>query len=95
MRFQKVLIKDFRRLPIPAPAAPGGGRYPLVLQIGEAASLMTALMLRLDDSRIAEERNHLQREAARLDTLIDRLVYDLHGLTPEEVVMVEASTEPH
>lgn len=38
----------------------------------------------------AAEVNARQPEIARLETEVDRLVYDLYGLTEDEIALVEA-----
>ena len=94
MRFQKVLIKDFRRLPLPASAAPGGHSRTLVGQVAGAAAGMTALRGRMRECRVADERGRLEREMALLDHGIDRIVYELYGLTDDEIALVEESFPP-
>jgi len=94
MRFQKVLIRDFRRLPIPASAAPGGGSRALVDAIGSEAASMIILRSRLRECRLANDRSRLERDAASLDRRLDRLVYDLYGLTDDEIALVEDSVPP-
>jgi len=92
MRFQKVLIRDFRRLPIPASAAPDGGLRTLADQVGDAAAGMTALRSRMRECRIADERSRLERELVSLDSQLDRLVYHLYGLTDDDIALVETGS---
>jgi len=37
---------------------------------------------------------HLTSDIAATDRAIDQLVYQLYGLTPEEIALVEAATAP-
>jgi hypothetical protein len=39
-------------------------------------------------------QTHLARDIAATDRAIDQLVYQLYGLTPEEIALVEAATAP-
>ena len=41
-----------------------------------------------------DAQNRLQREIKATDTAIDRLVYQLYDLTPDEIALVEAATAP-
>jgi len=41
--------------------------------------------------RLPQEKESLQREIESTDTMIDRLVYELYGLTEDEVKIVEGS----
>ena len=50
---------------------------------------MLALHRQLADARTDHERTNLQRQIAATDRRIDRLVYDLYGLTEEEIRIVE------
>ena len=40
--------------------------------------------------RLPQEKESLQREIESTDTRIDRLVYELYGLTEEEIRIVES-----
>jgi hypothetical protein len=44
-------------------------------------------------SQTPYEQELLQREIDATDAQIDRLVYDLYGLTEEEIKIVEGETE--
>ena len=45
-------------------------------------------------ARSPEAQTHLEREIAATDRAIDQLVYQLYGLTAEEIALVEAATAP-
>ena len=47
---------------------------------------------RLSASKTPQEQTSLERQIAATDTQIDRLVYDLYGLTPDEIEIVEETT---
>lgn len=53
---------------------------------------MLGLMPKLRRSRMESERHILQNAAIATDKEIDRLVYDLYGLTAREIALVEKST---
>ena len=40
-----------------------------------------------------KDKNYLQRKCERLDKEIDQLVYELYGLTEEEIRIVEESVK--
>ncbi|MBF8284824.1 MAG: putative type IV restriction endonuclease, partial [Anaerolineales bacterium] len=50
---------------------------------------MLDLHKRLTAAQDAGERERLQRLIASADQQIDALVYELYGLTPEEIAIVE------
>ncbi len=53
---------------------------------------MLELHERLAVARISREKSVVRRRIEATDRQIDRLVYDLYGLTEEEVKVVEAAT---
>jgi len=54
---------------------------------------MLALHQLLAAARTPQEQTALERQIAAADTQIDRLVYDLYGLTEEEIRIVEGVTK--
>ena len=60
---------------------------------------LAAEMLRLQRERpqaetLKEERRHdMARQVVQLDAQIDALVYELYGLTEEEIALVEGQSE--
>jgi hypothetical protein len=42
-------------------------------------------------AKTPQEKTALQRQVIATDTQIDRLVYDLYGLTQEEIMIVEGA----
>ncbi|MCW5554168.1 MAG: N-6 DNA methylase [Verrucomicrobiae bacterium] len=52
---------------------------------------MLALHQQLAAARTPQERTALERQIAATDTQIDRLVYDLYGLTEDEIKIVEGA----
>ncbi len=53
---------------------------------------MLALHERLAEAKIERERTVIGHQVAATDRQIDRLVYELYGLTDEEVRIVEEGT---
>jgi hypothetical protein len=53
---------------------------------------MYRLLQRLSAARTPQEKTALQRQIAPTDTQLDKLVYDLYGLTQEEINIVEGAT---
>jgi len=52
---------------------------------------MLALMPKLRAATSEREKAALQNAVSATDRQIDELVYDLYGLTPEEIALVESS----
>ena len=50
---------------------------------------MLDLNKRLQDARLEQEKTQLSRQHAETDGAIDTLVYELYGLTEEEIAVVE------
>jgi len=59
-------------------------------QIVQLVELMLALHQRLSTAKTPQEKTALERQITAADTQIDRLVYDLYGLTDGEIKTVEA-----
>ncbi len=53
---------------------------------------MLDLHKRLPDAKTAHDRELIQRQIDATDRQIDRLVYDLYGLSDEEIAIVEEAT---
>lgn len=90
MRFQKILIKDCKRFPIrsidfynPADKA----RHERMVQLVEQ---MLGLQKQLHNAKTGHDQTHLQRQIDATDRQIDKLVYELYGLTEEEIAVVES-----
>jgi len=50
---------------------------------------MLDLNKRLQDAKLEHEKTQLSRQIAATDGAIDKLVYELYGLTEEEIKIVE------
>jgi hypothetical protein len=62
-------------------------------RIVEAVDLMLALHKHLASAKSAARKTIIQRQIDATDAEIDRLVYDLYGLTAEEIAIVEGATK--
>ncbi len=60
-------------------------------RIATLAESMLDLHKRLAEARINTERNRLQQQIDATDRQTDKLVYELYGLTNEEIEIVEGS----
>ena len=54
---------------------------------------MLDLNKKLQDARLEQERTMLSRQIEATDAAIDKLVYELYGLTGEEIAIVEGSAK--
>jgi predicted type IV restriction endonuclease len=61
-------------------------------QVARLAEQMLALHQSMSAARTPQEQTALERQIAAADTQIDRLVYELYGLTEEEIKLVERAT---
>ncbi len=52
---------------------------------------MFELYKKLDVAKLGSEKEMIQRRINATDTEIDRLVYELYGLTDEEIAIVEGN----
>ncbi|HEY3396773.1 MAG TPA: N-6 DNA methylase [Armatimonadota bacterium] len=89
--FPKIVLKETRRLPIrtidfsdPADVARHDRMVTLVEQ-------MLDLHKRLPGARTPADKDLLQRRIDATDREIDALVYELYGLTPDEIATVEGA----
>jgi len=58
----------------------------------ELAEAMISLSARLSSAKTGHERTLVERQIEATDRQIDRLVYDLYGLTDAEIALVEEVT---
>ena len=93
MRFQKVLIKDCRRFPIPcldfADASDKAAHDRMVELVGQ----MLKLHKDLPAAKAPPTKEQIQRQIDSTDKQIDKLVYELYGLTEDEIKIVEEATK--
>ena len=46
---------------------------------------------KVQDARLEQEKTRLSRQIAAMEVAIDKLVYELYGLTEEEIAIVEGN----
>jgi type I restriction-modification system DNA methylase subunit/predicted type IV restriction endonuclease len=90
MRFQKILIKDCRRLPVHLIASGSKKEADAQDRIVNAVKTMISLQSRLRLVQTDQERTVFGRQIEATDRQIDKLVYELYGLTQEEISIVES-----
>jgi len=54
---------------------------------------MLDLHKKLADAKVPDDKTRIQRQIDATDKQIDKLVYDLYGLTEEEIQIVEGSVK--
>jgi len=54
---------------------------------------MLDLNKKLQDARLEQDKTQLSRQIAAMDEAIDKLVYELYGLTEEEIAIVEGNAK--
>ena len=89
MRFQKILIKDARRFPVHVcdfSNLSEKSRHDLLVSLVKS---MLQLHNDVAKSKTEQERSVIQRQIDATDKQIDALVYELYGLTEEEIGIVE------
>ena len=89
MRFQKILIKDCRRFPIRTinfSDPEDKKRHDHIVKLVEQ---MLAAKEKLAKTKTDAEVNRLEMQCESLDRQIDAAVYELYGLTEEEIGIVE------
>jgi len=79
-------------VPLPGTLAAIASGDPVSSDLAVLADRLLRLRFDLTEVRSSEEAARLQREADATDRRIDRLVYDLYGLTDDEIALVEEST---
>ena len=59
----------------------------------ELVDRMVGLHKRLAKAKSPQEKTDIERQIQQTDDAIDRLVYELYGLTDEEIRIVEGGTQ--
>jgi predicted type IV restriction endonuclease len=79
--FPKININTLESFPVPTPNAKS--HLPAMVE------QMLALHQQLPEAKTSHEQTLIQRQIDATDRQIDKLVYELYGLTPEEIAIVE------
>ena len=87
--FPKIIIQQTRELPFPdGNAKSDKTTHDRMVSLVEQ---MLATHRKLAAARTPQEQTALERQIAATDTQIDRLVYELYGLTDAEIKIVEGT----
>lgn len=92
--FPKIIIKQTRELPFPKidfADHQNLARHDLMVSLVEQ---MLTLHKQLQEARTPHDQTALQRQIEAKDRQIDALVYELYGLTEEEIKIVEGGMKP-
>jgi type I restriction-modification system DNA methylase subunit len=92
MRFQKILIKDCRRFPIRLPDLTNPADKTRHEDMVEKVNRMLKAKKQLPKATTDKDKNYYENKCAALDRQIDRLVYEIYGLSEEEIQIVEGQT---
>ncbi len=87
----KLLVKDILNFPLPAlhfSKASDKARHDKMVSLVEQ---MLSLNKQLSSAKTDHEKTSLQRQIDATDKQIDQLVYELYGLTEEEIRIVEGN----
>ncbi|MCJ7502094.1 MAG: hypothetical protein MUP80_03410 [Acidobacteriia bacterium] len=88
-RFQKILIKDCRRFPIRLPDLTKPTDKARHDEMVAKVDAMLEAKKPLGKAKTDKDKTYYENKCAALDRQIDRLVYELYGLTEEEIQIVE------
>ena len=89
--FPKIIIQQTRELPLPAfDLKAGKALHDRMVSLVEA---MLDLHKKLAAAKTPQEKTVLERQIAATDAEIDRLVYELYGLTEDEIKIVEGESK--
>ncbi len=89
MRFQKILIKDCKLLPIRTIDFKKTNEKKVHDNMFQLVEQMLLLNKQLAEAKTGHEQTLLQRQIDATDKQIDKLVYELYELTEEEIKIVE------
>ena len=84
--------KTIRELPVFSVARAGARERKVLAEVARAVSRMYKLREGLESASSAHQKTVLQRQIETTDRQIDQLVYELYGLTDEEIKIVEEAT---
>lgn len=86
--FPKIVLKETRALPIPVPNAANIKQIHVLVKV---VRRMQDLCAQVGIIRGENQNTRLMRQIAATDRQIDRLVYEIYGLTSEEIALIEDS----
>lgn len=88
--FPKIVLKELRSLPMPTASAISEHRHRLVAQLSDESLRLQDLVGARETILSPEVAQRADREIRSLNQRIDCGVYELFGLTPQDVGVVEA-----
>ena len=87
--FSKVIITDAKRLPFPILDEGGPQNKTQHDKIVKEVEKMLLFQEKTKEANTPQDKTALQRQIDATDQQIDKLVYELYGLTEEEINIVE------
>ena len=87
--FRQTTLAELRRLPVPIPDLSHTDDCARHTRMVGLVKKMSQLVPKLRAAKSETERATLQNAVTATDQQIDALVYELYGLTPEEIALVE------
>ena len=91
--FPKIVLKQTRELPLPkVDPTTAKGKKQLACMV-ELVEGMLRLHQDLAGAKTPNEKETIQRQIAATDEQIDQLVYELYGLTADEIKIVEGTSQ--
>ncbi|MBE7506846.1 MAG: N-6 DNA methylase [Planctomycetia bacterium] len=91
--FPKIIIQQTRDLPIPKPDDGNSQCHDTSKKIASGVKSIQIFFEALRSAKTEHETRSIQRQIEATDRQIDQLVYQLYGLTDEEIRIVEESTK--
>lgn len=89
MRFQKILIKDCRKFPMHICNPVNKAETELASRMTGLVKTMAQLNLKRNEKKLTKEISVIDRAISVTDAEIDKLVYDLYGLSRDEIAAIE------
>jgi hypothetical protein len=93
--FPKVLIGDIRNFPLPNMQSARPENQDRQGRMTKLVEQMLELHKRLQQTRTPHEKESLKRQIEATDNQIDQLVYQLYGLTDDEISIIEEAQIGH
>jgi len=87
--FPKVLVSDLKRIPVPIVNTENSAHMELHNRMVALVDQMLELNKQLASAKTDHDKTVIQRQIDATDRQIDQLVYELYGLTEEEIKIVE------
>lgn len=92
--FPRLSVRDIKRLPIAVPNVQEASGRQLHDRFVALVDKMLTLTPALRAAKTDAEKATLQNAVTKTDREIDQLVYQLYGLTPDEIALVEGTAAP-